>query len=125
MRYSISWSRGARGFLGPVEAVREGFSDIKAHQMAVMAGMRAAFNDLMRRFDPDVLAESFDRHRKGGSLLGLAGKSRYWEMYVELYQQLTRDADDNFQRLFGDEFARAYEEQMDRLVAAVRAQGPR
>lgn len=104
-----------QGFMGPVEAFEEAFDDVKAHQMAMMAGMRAAFDQLMERFNPKTLQEQFNRELRRGSLLGSLNKTKYWDMLGELYEDLTRDSDANFSQLFGDEFARAYEEQMDRL----------
>jgi type VI secretion system FHA domain protein len=101
------------GFLGPVEAVDEAFEDVKAHQMAMMAGMRAAFDQLMERFNPELLQKQFDR-QLGRSLLPL-NKNRYWDMLQELYADISRDSDANFARLFGDAFASAYEEQMEQL----------
>ncbi len=103
-------------YLGPVEAFDEGFRDIKAHQIAMMAGMRAAFDSMLERFDPEELTERFQKRIKQSSIMGLAGKGRYWEMYSDFFEDLTQDADANFQRLFGDKFAQAYEEQMRRLT---------
>ena len=103
-------------YLGPVESFAEGFDDIKAHQMALMAGMRAAFDSMLRRFDPKELQQRFDK-RRSKSKLRLSSGGQYWDMYKDLYDDMTQDADANFQRLFGEEFARAYEEQMQRLTA--------
>jgi type VI secretion system protein len=108
-------------YLGPVEALSEGFQDIKAHQIAVMAGMRAAFDSMVQRFDPEELAERFQKRIKQASFIGgLSGKGRYWEMYSDFFEELTQDADANFQRLFGDKFAQAYEDQMRRLTSVRR-----
>ena len=85
--------------------------------MAMMAGLRAAFDSMLDRFDPEELGKRFDK-RKSKSMLRLSGSSKYWDMYKTLYEDMTQDADANFQRLFGEEFARAYEEQMQRLTAA-------
>jgi type VI secretion system FHA domain protein len=109
-----------QAYLGPVEAVTEGFDDIKAHQIAMMAGIRAAFDSMLKRFDPEELAERFEKRMKRGALLALPGKGRYWDQYRDLYEELTQDADLNFQRLFGEKFAQAYEEQMRRLTAVRR-----
>ena len=103
-------------YLGPAESFAEGFEDIKAHQMAMMAGMRAAFDSMLQRFDPDELERRFDK-RKSKSRLRLSSSGQYWDMYKDLYEDMTQDADENFQRLFGEEVARAYEDQMQRLTA--------
>jgi len=109
-----------QAYLGPVEAFDEGFQDIKAHQMAMMAGMRAAFDSMLKRFDPEELAERFEKRLKRASLISLAGKGRYWDLYRDLYEEWTQDADLNFQRLFGEKFSQAYEEQMRRLTSVRR-----
>ena len=109
-----------QAYLGPVEAFTEGFQDIKAHQMAMMAGMRAAFDSMIKRFDPEELSGRFEKRLKHGSLIGKLGKGRYWDMYRDLYEEWTKDADVNFQSLFGDEFARAYEDQMRQLTSVKR-----
>ncbi len=101
---------------GPAESFSEGFSDVKAHQMALMAGMRAAFDSMLTSFDPVELEERFKK-RKAKSMLRMPGGAQYWEMFRDLYEEMTQDADANFQRLFGEEFARAYEEQMQRLTS--------
>lgn len=103
-------------YLGPVESFAEGFEDIKAHQMALMAGMRAAFDSMLKRFDPDELESRFQK-RKAKPMLRLPLGGQFWDMYKDLYDDMTQDADANFQRLFGEEFARAYEEQMQRLTS--------
>ncbi|MDH3894243.1 MAG: type VI secretion system-associated FHA domain protein TagH [Chromatiales bacterium] len=104
------------GFQSPLEAFDEAFSDIKAHQMAMMAGMRAAFDNMMQRFDPEQLQEQFDNELRRSRVFQHLNKSKYWDMLAERYEEMTRDADDNFHRLFGEEFARAYEEQMQRII---------
>jgi type VI secretion system protein len=109
-----------QAYLGPVEAFAEGFHDVKAHQMAMIAGMRAAFDSMIERFDPDELVERFEKRLKRGALLSLPGKGRYWDLYRDLYEEWTQDADVNFQRLFGEKFSQAYEEQMRRLTAVRR-----
>lgn len=104
------------GYLDASSAFEEGFSDIKAHQLAMMAGMRAAFEHMLSQFSPDVLEERFEAAGKKGSFMGMASKSRYWEMYRDFYERLTSDSDDNFRHLFGEEFAEAYERQMQQLT---------
>jgi len=101
-----------QGFLGPIEAFDEALKDTKAHQMAMMAGLRAAFDHLMQRFDPNNLQQKFDRDLRRPALLQSLNKTKYWDMLIELYDEINKDTDANFSRLFGDEFARAYEEQM-------------
>ena len=55
-------------YLGAVESFAEGFDDIKAHQMALMAGMRAAFDSMLQRFNPEELQQRFDKRRTKSKL---------------------------------------------------------
>jgi predicted component of type VI protein secretion system len=50
----------------------------------------------------------------------MPAKMRYWEMYREKRQELAKDPERTFTRLFGEEFSRAYEEQFRKLKAARR-----
>ncbi|MEA9565292.1 type VI secretion system-associated FHA domain protein TagH [Xanthomonas sp. WHRI 8932A] len=104
-------------FLSGVPAFEDAFDDIRCHQMAMLAGMRAAFDAMLFHFSPDRLEQEVDA---GGKRLSFGGKGRYWERYRDNFEQLRGDPDDCFRRLFGDEFARAYEAQLARLKSARR-----
>ena len=80
-----------------------------------MARPRAAFEGLLERFDPRNLQKEFDRDLRRSALLQSFNKGKYWDLLTGLYEEINKDIDANFSRLFGDEFARAYEEQMERL----------
>lgn len=99
----------------PVKAFEDAFDDVRNHQMAMLAGVRAAFEAMLAEFDPDRLQEEFDRQPRKGALISMPAKLRYWEMYREKVHGIVKDADTSFRELFGDEFARAYEEQLERL----------
>ncbi|KAB7764180.1 type VI secretion system-associated FHA domain protein TagH [Xanthomonas maliensis] len=109
-------------FLSGVPAFEDAFDDIRCHQMAMLAGMRAAFDAMLFHFSPDRLEQDVDA---AGKRLGFGGKGRYWERYRDSFEQLRADPEDCFRRLFGDEFARAYEAQLARLKSARRAPSSR
>ena len=109
--------RRSRGFLPARDAFAEGFRDLKEHEMAMVAGMRAIFNQTMDRFEPDRLEEIFSRQHPGGGILaGFGGReAKYWSLYRQEYERLANDARDHFLDFFGAEFAKAYEEQIRNL----------
>ena len=107
-------------YLPPVEAMREGFEDIEGHQMAVMAGTQAAIAALLKRFQPEFLEDTFDRSISRAGLLPGGKKSKYWDAYEDYYKNLAASVEDNFQNMFGEEFARAYENQVNRLLGSRR-----
>lgn len=103
------------GYMPPVQAMASAFDDLKAHELSVIAGMRAALSALLQRFDPAQI----ERRTPPASVMDkLAGstsrKARMWEQMVEIYGEVATDVDE-VQGLFGDKFSAAYEEQVDRL----------
>jgi len=99
----------------PIEAVREGFQGIAEHQVAVLAGMQAAFRGMLERFDPETLEKRFEKYKKAG-LIHIGKKKKNWDSYKEYHAELENNLDNSFQYLFGYDFVQAYEEQMQRLV---------
>jgi type VI secretion system FHA domain protein len=104
------------GFMAPVPAVRDAFDDLRAHQLGVMAGMKAALEGVLERFDPAVLEGKLTRKSAIASLIPATRKARLWELYQELYGQISAEAQDDFDELFGRAFLRAYEAQLDSLA---------
>jgi predicted component of type VI protein secretion system len=109
-------------YLPPVDAFEEAFHDVRDHQVALPAAMRLAFESMLSQFDPLRLQEEFDRQMKG-SLLGVPVKLRYWDLYRDKYGDLIKDAEAGFRTLFGDAFAHAYEEHLERLKQPGRCAG--
>jgi predicted component of type VI protein secretion system len=52
----------------------------------------------------------------------MPAKLRYWDLFREKGREMARDSEATFADLFGEEFARAYEEQF-RLLKAQRRDG--
>ncbi len=110
------------GYLGPLEAFQEGFQDISFHQMAMIAGIRAAFDAMLAKLHPEHLEEIYGRKLRRTSMISLGSRTRFWEMYRAQFEDLDKNKDATFQLLFGEEFANAYNEQLRRLAAAARLQ---
>jgi type VI secretion system FHA domain protein len=108
-------------YLGPVDAFADAFDDLRDHQLAMLAGLRVAFDAMLAEFDADRLQQEFVEQMGKHALPLMPAKMRYWELFRERQQDLAKDADATFDRLFGDEFKRAYEEQFRQLKAARRA----
>lgn len=108
-------------YMNTEEAFEDAFTDVRNHQMAMLAGVRVAFDAMLNDFEPERLQEIFDRQLKKGSLLPAPARLRYWEAYRDKFHDMVKDPETNFRELFGDEFARAYEEQLESLKAVARA----
>lgn len=107
-------------YLEPPEAFEDALRDVRDHQAALSAAMRLAFEAVLAEFDPNRLQDGFDRQMKKGSILGVPAKLRYWDLYREKHAEMTKDAEASFRTLFGDEFAKAYEDHLGRLQAMAR-----
>ncbi|MFT6895919.1 MAG: type VI secretion system protein [Paraglaciecola sp.] len=99
------------GYMTADAAFDEAFNDLKAHQVAVLTGMQSALKSLLKRFDPEKISASQPQARGMQKMLG-GQKARYWDDFLVLYKTLSQDAEDDFQNVFGREFAKAYEQQI-------------
>jgi type VI secretion system protein len=95
------------GYMEPLAAAQEAFSDIKSHELAVIAGMRNALLALLRRFNPTALEERLTKGRLD-AVLPAARKARFWDAFCLTYGEISREAEDDFQAAFGRSFATAY-----------------
>lgn len=108
-------SKSDPAYKSGVNAIREGFDDVNAHQMAVIAGMEAALQDILDRFNPKTLEKRIVSDSILDNILPGGKKAKYWDIFKLLFDEIAGEAEDNFQQLFGREFSRAYEEQLSRL----------
>jgi FHA domain-containing protein len=108
------------GFMAPVDSMADAFEDLRAHEVGVIAGTRAAFTEVLRRFDPKELEQ---RLGKGGLLDGILPghrDARLWELFVARFQEVYKDAQDDFDSLYGLAFTEAYEAEVRRARTARR-----
>jgi FHA domain-containing protein len=103
------------GFMGPVEAMQDAYDDLRAHQIGFVAGMRAALEGVLVRFRPDELEGRLSDKSFLDSVLPGNRKAKLWDLYEQRYGDVLSEAEDDFNSLFGREFLRAYEEQIDNL----------
>jgi type VI secretion system FHA domain protein len=108
------------GYMQPPRAFANAFDDLKAHELAIMAGMRAALAGVLERFDPAAIEARLQVPTVMDKVLAANRKAKMWDRMVELYTQMAVEADSDFHRLFGEAFGKAYEEQVARLRQARR-----
>jgi len=104
-----------RGFMPASQAMQDAYDDLRAHQFGFMAGMKAALDGVLKRFDPALLEGKLTQKSMLQSLLPATRKARMWEVFQELYAHISAEASDDFHELFGKEFLRAYEAHIDEL----------
>ena len=96
------------------------FRELKAQSVATLTAMRAAFEEFLGRVDPKDLEERFERATKRG-VFGSQSKSKYWDLYAEMFGGLAQRPAEGFPHLFTEAFAKAYEAKFRALVPPRRA----
>jgi FHA domain-containing protein len=104
------------GFMQPADAMRDAFNDLRAHQVGMTAGMRAALLEVLLRFAPDRLEQRMTQHSLLDTVMPSGRKSRLWDLYTDMYQQIKNEAADEFHALCGDAFLKSYDEEVQRLA---------
>jgi len=112
--------RTTESYLPAEEAVRESFEEIKRHEQAVPKALASAMKDFMAHLAPEELRHQFDHGLKRNSILAVTNKVKYWELYEESFQVLTRGDDTGIPEAFRQEFTKAYEQEVESLKSARR-----
>lgn len=105
-----------RGFIAPLAAVNDAFNDLRAHEVAVLAGMRAALDEVLARFDPQALEQRFAPKAMWDNLLPMNRKANLWEDYAAHHAEIMREIEGDFDSLFGRAFLQAYQAQLAQLA---------
>ena len=102
------------GYLDPDAAISEAIADLKTHEIAMLAGMRAALNDVLARFDPARLEAEL---RDDGVFRKLAAggqSARCWARFKDRYAEISSRAEQRWMGDFDQVFSRAYNESVSR-----------
>jgi FHA domain-containing protein len=109
-----------QGFLPPVRAMKTAYDDLRGHELGILAGMRAAFDEMLARFAPDELKKRLSDPGVLDSLLSASRKAKLWDLFVDRYETIAEETRENFHAAFGKAFRRAYEAQVKQLKGEER-----
>ena len=104
-----------RGFMAPLPAVRDAYDGLRSHQLGFMAGMHAALTAVLARFDPHQVERRLTQRTVADSLLPIHRKAKLWDLFGDLYGDISSQAQHDFNALFGREFLRAYQAEVAKL----------
>lgn len=104
-----------RGFLPGPAAVTDAMHDLLGHAIGTMAGTRAALEGVLKRFSPQELEAKLTDNSVLDSVLPMNRKAKLWELYLQHYDSIRDEAQEDFHTLFGRAFLAAYEQQLERL----------
>ncbi|NYZ11043.1 type VI secretion system-associated FHA domain protein TagH [Azospirillum sp. RWY-5-1] len=109
------------GYMAGLAAVQEAVNDVRAHELAMLAGQQVALKSLIEKFDPGRLKGRLESSSFLDSLIPGARKARYWEVYEMMYGSIARDVEDDFQRAYSTAVSDAYEARLLELENEVKA----
>lgn len=98
------------GFMPPKQSVRDALVDLQAHQLGMIAGIRAIIASMLQSFNPQQLEEEA-KQQGVTSRLSLPGsrKAALWEHFTRRYDETAGEIEDDFHTLFGEAFLHAYD----------------
>jgi type VI secretion system FHA domain protein len=102
-------------FMPPAAAMRDAFNDLRSHQFGMVAGTRAALEGMLERLEPQRLEQRLAGKGLVEQFIPTARKARLWDLFNELYKEISAEAEDDFHALFGRAFLTAYEEHVRSL----------
>ena len=77
---------------GPVDALRDVLLEIKEHEIAVNAGIRAGLQAVLGQLSPTNVADQFEEGRARTLAPGQDPRPKYWEHYAEFFRMMTQQA---------------------------------
>ena len=98
------------GFMKPIPAMSEAYGDLRVHQIALMAGIRAAYTEAITRFNPQNIEGEVAPSGLLEKLFEGNKKSALWDRYLQSYQKIRNAAEDDLIAFSGQTFVDAYEE---------------
>ena len=104
-----------KSYMDPEQAMDEVYDDITCHQLAIISGIQASLSHVLKRFEPKTLITRFEEDNPISASIPVHRKAKLWEAFEKLYDTIESEAEDDFNRLFGQEFAKAYDEQVEIL----------
>ena len=95
--------------LDPLRAMADACDDLRLHDRRLVAGIQAALAGLLGRFDPAELEKRLEGSSRFDSMMPGGAKARRWDLLVELYGDISVEAERDFWSLFDKEFLKAYQ----------------
>ena len=117
LKFSVSEEEALRIFLGPANAgyldmeksVHGTVTDMKSHQVAIVAGLHAVFQEFSKCMDPDTYAS-----KPGDGIEALLQsrkqKSRNWDLFCANSERLGSASSSGLSGYFSEVFVEAYED---------------
>jgi len=100
------------GFMEPLEALDDAWSDLRGHQLGVVAGTRAGMQAALAALGPDTISAALPPAGLLDSLVPSRRGQQMWDDYTRRHAGVARSTDE---QLFGAAFLAAYEAAVERV----------
>ncbi|WDE09505.1 type VI secretion system-associated FHA domain protein TagH [Thalassomonas haliotis] len=107
------FTRRKPAYLGAKAAVNQAITDLQIHEMAFVAGLQAALQQVLQTLSPQQIEKT--AAASPNKLRSLLSAPKYWQQYKSSHEQLERKITENLNEFLGQDFARAYEQQVLKL----------
>lgn len=99
------------GFMEPESAVRDALIDLQAHQLGMIAGVRAIITALLQKFSPEELEKQAveQGYLKSKKSFFRSRKTALWHVLETEHKKMVEAADNDFYTLFSHAFLPAYD----------------
>lgn len=104
-----------QGFMSALQSLRDAYDDLRSHQFGFLAGMRGTLSDQLQRFSPEHLEKRLAQKTWIDSIFSGNRKAKLWDLFTEHYHEISQEAQEDFDSMFGKAFLREYENQVARL----------
>ncbi len=105
------------GFMEPLEAIDDAFTDLRGHQKGVVAGTRMSMDKVIRRLRPERIESAVKRSPLDA--LPFRRKAALWDLYCQQHLSVAGESQDQFKTLFGPDFLEAYEKEVESNASKV------
>ncbi|OMQ25473.1 hypothetical protein BMI79_03905 [Serratia oryzae] len=114
------------GFIPPENAVRDAMIDLQAHQLGMIAGVRAIIAAMLQTFHPDNLEKMAAEQGTlpGKGVFSGNRKAALWDTLKAHYQRVANEVEDDFHTLFGEAFLHAYDLEIRQYKASQNQKVP-
>lgn len=96
-------------YMSAERAITEAVQDLKIHQLATLDGMKAAVQSILTQFDPEHLQTRLEKSSPLAASIPITRETKLWDLFTEHYSEINTQAVQDFDKLFSEEFRRAYE----------------
>lgn len=97
-----------KSYLGAQDAFKQGFDDLKIHQVKTFSAMQKALKRLLDELDPSAIERALTDDRGLAAVIG-SRKARLWDAYVSRWHARTKNQQDGQLNAFMALFAEYYD----------------